>query len=520
MPASPTVSTDTDPRKLTLEELGQLQHAQRQGVRKLYGGSKHYRRHKRAALETFRRKIQVPRKQAGLSVETGPVWAAFLQDPTPMAIAEESLLLAFLPPAEGLNPPIRRSGATLGQRRRAAATWKKKELKRRLREIDWGIPFEFVTDAPFETTRRGAPREAMAIRLLPHIGAVVVPGNTERYRKLLTDAGLRLMKRGSVQLIRPVTTQADSSGTAEATFDANQPVSASASVGPTQVRTRAVPTDKTLAQQPFDLVGLPQDRRGKGGQNVVIGVLDTGVYADHEQFAHKPVVETQIGPNGRLRPVTRYDHPHGTHVAALAAGRDGVAPNATLLSAKVLTDRDKGTNFQVAFGMNWLIETVGNRFADSPLVIVASLGTSDSELIDVIDFIVNDGLSVGTGNFAVAAAGNYGAKNDVDYPAALGTFVSVGALNPDGSVWPSTHQGGAGVDIFAPGVDIVSAGISGPASYLEWSGTSMATPIVAGVLARLLTTDPTYWVDQPLDAAVLAIRDETNRSLTLSNVKD
>lgn len=524
MPASLTVSTDANPRKLSLEQLGHLQRAQRRFVRKYHGGGKDYRRHKRAAEETLRRKIKIPRKQAGLPVEAQRIRAAFARDPIAHEIAADSLILAFLPRETAISDKQSRHrhnapNRSLGQRRRAAAARNRKELKRRLRKIDWGLPVDFVIDAPLEKTRRGAPRPTLALRLLPHIGAVLVPANIEKYRRSLTEAGMRLMKPGKVRLIEPV-------GPTPAS-DGDQPDLAQGKAGPvsvsgrgTTVRTRNAGAGLNMARQSFDSLGLTSDRRGRGGRGVVIGILDTGVFALHEQFEHKEIIETEIGPTGIPCDVTRYDHPHGTQVAALAAGRDGVAPEATLLSARVLTNDGWGENIQVAVGLNWLIREVEKRFEESPLIICASLGTTDPELVDAINDTVEVELEEMTGIFAIAAAGNGGASRPVDFPAAMDAFIAVGALKPDGTIWASTQQAGSGVDIFAPGVDIVSAGIAGPASYIQDTGTSMAVPLVAGVIARLVATDSLHWMDQSIQAAASAVRDDTARNLTFPMIND
>lgn len=527
MPASLSVSTDANPRKLSLEQLGHLQRAQRRFVRKYHGGGKDYRRHKRAAEETLRRKIKIPRKQAGLPVEAQRIRAAFVGNPSHYKIPQNSVVLALLP----LDDPKATDGAgsergspdqTNQVRRDRVRKHNKKELKRRLAGIDWQQETTFVIGAPLETTKRGAVRNNMAIRLLPRVGAAIIPADTPAFREALISQGFEIIDGEDISLIEPTEVLPAGSGTkkaVEAADDDDLDLVQSKSLAATGGDDPKGP--QTLADQSFASFDLSEDRRGRGGRGVVIGVLDTGVYESHEQFTGRTVVQAAFDEKGRKRSKVDLENPHGTHVAALAAGNDGVAPETVLISAKVLSgERGRGTPSQLFAGIEWILETVAERYSDLPVVVIASLGAKNPKLARRMERIITKSEAHDAGGFfAAAAAGNDGAIHPVQYPAAMPEFIAVGALSGSGTVSPSTNQGGATVDIFALGTRVVSAGLGGRSAYLAMTGSSMATPLVGGSLARLIASNPAYWTSVSQAEALDHIRDE-DRHLTVRRFRD
>ncbi len=224
--------------------------------------------------------------------------------------------------------------------------------------------------------------------------------------------------------------------------------------------------------------------RGKG---VIVAVIDTGI-APVEDLAG-----TKLLPGASFVPGTRSavdDQGHGTHVAGTiaqttnnATGTAGVAPEATLLPVKVLTSIGLGSSAWIAAGIDYAVD----EGAD---VINLSLGGGYSAIIhNAIKKAEKQGVVV------VAAAGNSG-RRGVSWPGALKETIGVSATGPDGTLAPYSSYG-EGVDIAAPGGDkrkpgggVLQDTIDGRGGhhYVEFQGTSMATPHVAGAAAVLLST--------------------------------
>lgn len=231
------------------------------------------------------------------------------------------------------------------------------------------------------------------------------------------------------------------------------------------------------------------------GSNVTVAVLDTGVDADHPDLDDAVVEQVDFTNDG-----TGDRDGHGTHVAGTIAGDGsvdgnftGVAPGADIMDVKVLGDDGIGSISQVIDGINYA-DTNG---AD---VISMSLGGS-GDIDDPIVEAVNEAEANGT--VIVVAAGNSGPdRRTIGSPALALSSIAVGAT--DGSTgelvrFSSRGPTTAGVvkpDLVAPGVDITAANAGGtadsdtPDPYIEYSGTSMATPHVSGVVAMMLDADP------------------------------
>ncbi|MBO2532472.1 MAG: peptidase S8 [Thermoactinomycetaceae bacterium] len=206
-----------------------------------------------------------------------------------------------------------------------------------------------------------------------------------------------------------------------------------------------------------------------------IAIIDTGVQYDHPDLAGKVVrgydfVDDDWDP---------YDgNGHGTHCAGIAAavtnngrGIAGMAPNATIYAVRVLNNSGSGTLDDVANG----IIHAADSGAD---VISLSLGASvgATTLKNAVDYAWNKGVVV------VAAAGNNGTSLPT-YPAYYSNAIAVAATDSNDNKAYFSNYGSSWVDVAAPGVNIVSTYRG--SSYASLSGTSMATPHVAG-LAGLL----------------------------------
>ena len=226
-----------------------------------------------------------------------------------------------------------------------------------------------------------------------------------------------------------------------------------------------------------------------GQSSIKIAILDTGVDQNHEDLSMTPnKIKTNI--NFTTSPTVDDSFGHGTHVAGIAAaatnngiGVAGVGYNCTILNVKVLDDTGNGYYSWVASGIRWAAD-------NGAKVINMSLGgySASSTLQKAVDY------AWGKGVVLVAAAGNDGISMPL-YPAYYSKCIAVAATDSTDAK-PSCSNYGAWVDVAAPGVDIYSTlpnhqNAIGPQNYGNLSGTSMATPFVAG-LAGLVWSTQSY----------------------------
>ncbi|MEU4247667.1 S8 family serine peptidase [Amycolatopsis sp. NPDC026612] len=246
---------------------------------------------------------------------------------------------------------------------------------------------------------------------------------------------------------------------------------------------------------------------GYTGSGVTVGVLDTGVRADHPDLAGK-VLEAQDFTG--TRPDASDDLGHGTHVAGIIAGTGaasggryrGVAPDARLISGKVCVAYGCPESAVIA-GMEWIAPKVR--------VVNMSLGGDATDGTDPVSQAVN-ALTSRYGTLFVAPAGNDRSLDlpepgPVVAPAAADAALAVGSVSAQDTTSPFSNRGfrlgdhAVKPDIAAPGEGIVSARAAGTrdgdtapvdAAYARLSGTSMAAPHVAGSAALLLQRHPDW----------------------------
>jgi hypothetical protein len=175
-------------------------------------------------------------------------------------------------------------------------------------------------------------------------------------------------------------------------------------------------------------------------------------------------------------------HGHGTHVAGTVAGTTyGIAKNATIVPVRVLDCTGSGTLFDVVEGIDWVI---GQHQPGVPAVANLSLGGLGNATIDAaVTNLVNDGVVV------AVAAGNSAGNACAASPARAPAVLTVAASDISDQHAFFSNRGPC-VDIYAPGVDITSSWPSSPTGVDTISGTSMASPHVAGAAAVLLTRQP------------------------------
>lgn len=224
------------------------------------------------------------------------------------------------------------------------------------------------------------------------------------------------------------------------------------------------------------------------GKGIRIAILDTGLDLTHPDFAGR-AIESRSFVSGQ--PV-QDGNGHGTHCAGIAAGpakpdgepRYGVAGEAELYIGKVLGNDGSGGDGSILEGIDWAV-------SQGCAIVSMSLGSPvqpGEGYSAVYEGIARRALAAGT--LIIAAAGNESRRPEfiapVGHPANCPSIAAIGALSENLSVAPFSDGGldgsGGEVDLAAPGVDILS---SWPAPELHntLSGTSMATPFVAGVAA-------------------------------------
>nr|WP_202891779.1 S8 family serine peptidase [Kribbella shirazensis] len=272
-------------------------------------------------------------------------------------------------------------------------------------------------------------------------------------------------------------------------------------------RTRAT-LDRSTKQ-----IGAPAAwRQGYDGHGVKVAVLDTGYDAGHPDLAKQVVASESFVPDQAVQDL----HGHGTHTASIVAGvgtasdgqRKGVAPGAELLIGKVLDNNGGGLDSEAIAGMEWAVQ-------QGAKVVNMSLGGWPSDGTDPMSQAV-DRLSKSSGALFVIAAGNSGAEETVGSPGSASEALTVGAIDRDNTLasfssrGPRVGDGALKPEVTAPGVEIAAARAAGTEQgqvlgqyYTAMSGTSMATPHVAGAAAILAQRHPD-WTGRQLKAALAA----------------
>ncbi|HWS52828.1 MAG TPA: S8 family peptidase [Pyrinomonadaceae bacterium] len=211
------------------------------------------------------------------------------------------------------------------------------------------------------------------------------------------------------------------------------------------------------------------------GSNVRAYVIDTGIRTAHAQFGGRAAVSFDaFGGNGQDC------NGHGTHVAGTIGGSTyGIAKSAQLRAVRVLNCSGSGSTSSVVAGVDWVR---ANHV--KPAVANMSLGGGISSAIDTA---VNNAINAGV--TFVVAAGNSGANACNFSPARVAAAITVGSTTST-DARSSFSNFGTCVDIFAPGSSITSAWSTSNTATRTISGTSMASPHVAGVAALYLQANP------------------------------
>ncbi|GAA0924672.1 S8 family peptidase [Nonomuraea longicatena] len=243
------------------------------------------------------------------------------------------------------------------------------------------------------------------------------------------------------------------------------------------VRPMAVPS---WGLDRIDQRRLPLDGKavqGGSAAGVTAYLVDSGILRTHEEFGGR----ARYGFDAIDSDAVADDcYGHGTHVAGILGGRTyGVAKDVSMVAVKVLDCQGNGATADIVAAVDWI-----TRNARRPAVVNMSLESASSEIMDT----AVEG-SLDTGLVYVVAAGNRGGDACRRSPSGVRAAVTVGATTMRDTKATFSNWG-ACVDLFAPGEDVASAWNTGDTASAVASGTSMASPHVAGAAALLLRTRP------------------------------
>jgi len=271
----------------------------------------------------------------------------------------------------------------------------------------------------------------------------------------------------------------------------------------TQAPTPAWGLDRT------DQSALPLDNSfsypDTSGVGVRVYIVDTGVQGDNPDFAGRmaPGID-EVTTNGN--PAVDCEG-HGTHVAGTAAGSVyGIAKFATIVPVRVLDCTGSGSYAGIIAGLDWIAT---NNPVGTPAVVSMSLGGSFSSALNSAIAALSAKNIV-----SVVAAGNSNVNACLSSPSSEPTAITVGASDTNDARASFSNFGNC-VDMFAPGVNIVSDLNSAAGGTQTLSGTSMATPHVTGAVAQYLSLNPTATTSQVTSAIIGgAVAGKVTNSLT------
>jgi bacillopeptidase F len=278
-------------------------------------------------------------------------------------------------------------------------------------------------------------------------------------------------------------------------------------VGTTQDSDESPQGKFTYGLEKINLPALRQKAPNITGQGVRVGVIDTGIDATHPDLKDRLLLFKDF-VNNKTEPYD--DNSHGTHVSGTIAGGNasgtsvGVAPGAKIIMGKVFSSTGAASDSDLLKAMQWMADPDGNP-EHQPQIVSNSWGSDAPDgSKDPMDEPLCKAIAgwAKVGILAVFAAGNEGPDSGtVGIPGACPQALTVGATDKNddlayfSSRGPSTWKSGAIIKptVSAPGVDVISTIPGG--GYKAYSGTSMATPHVAGLAALVVQAVPNVTIE-------------------------
>ncbi|KAK6524452.1 Secreted subtilisin-like serine protease sub4 [Arthrobotrys megalospora] len=235
---------------------------------------------------------------------------------------------------------------------------------------------------------------------------------------------------------------------------------------------------KTLPNPPYSYRYLDS----WGGRGVTVYVVDTGVRITHKELEAR----ASWGYNAVPKSPNADNHGHGTHVAGTVGGKTyGVAKYAWIKAVKVIGDDGKGQDSYTLAGLDY----ISKNAKPGKSVVNMSIGGSKSQAVnDAITALYRKGIVV------VAAAGNENEDAGLSSPASATNAITVAAID-DTDTRADFSNYGRVVDVFAPGVNVLSLGIDSDTATKYDNGTSMAAPHVAGLAAYYISSNSYSYQD-------------------------
>lgn len=227
-----------------------------------------------------------------------------------------------------------------------------------------------------------------------------------------------------------------------------------------------------------ELLNLDSAWKKSTGRGIKVAVLDTGVDVDHPDLRGAIAKTMDFTGEG-----VEDGNGHGTHCAGIIGARrnnigfSGVAPDCQLYIAKVLGNKGNGAYSWIVNGINWAVQE------DVDIISMSLGGPADEPTL--FTAIHN---AIAKNKIVVCAAGNEGSlfSNTIGFPGRYGSVLTIASHDENGNRSGFSSRGGE-IDFMAPGSNIWSTYKNG--TYASLSGTSMATPFVAGLCALILAAD-------------------------------